>query len=276
MTTLYFVRHPGYGKSTCAALVTALQGRGYTARSVLSKEGDHYIPGDVYVFLWGTRRGNILVDGRGEILNLGPALRTAQAKGPFRFMLAEEGLAPACILNTGGRLDATGEDDPDARWVVRHARHFGGKGLHVVENRQDAEAMLLELGRGAYASPLINKVREYRVMVVGGRSAWIVRKSAPGDERVAWNHGEDKWITCDTTRVIKGFPDLYARLTDTAVDAVMLAGLDFGAVDIMVRDNQVSYDTFVCEVNTAPSITIQRNIDSTAEAIDNLIKERSI
>lgn len=286
MTTLSFYRHPGYGKSTVELIARGLRDRGYTVNNFLAakkydRERVHVYP-DEWIIRWGTRRLNFVRaksnPANSYTLNTAGALRRVQAKGEFRFMLADEDLSPPCVLNRGDRLVYAGgvDHDKEQRYVVREARHHGGKGLHVVENIREAEALLRALGEGAYASPFINKDREYRVMVVGTEAAFIIRKPQPENEEVAWNHGDGKWVTCDTTRDIRGFPGLYRRLTEVAVDAVGLAGLDFAAVDIMVQSTgEVSYDTYVLELNSAPSITIQRNIDSLVVAIDRLIQERS-
>jgi glutathione synthase/RimK-type ligase-like ATP-grasp enzyme len=285
MTTLSFYRQPGYGKTTVGLLARGLRDRGYTVNTHLAakkyaREGIHVYP-DEWIIRWGTRRLDFVRANKpanSYTLNTSGALRRSQAKGEFRFMLADEGLSPPCILNRGDRLDYAGgvNHDKEQRYVVRGARHFGGKGLHVVEGIREAEALLRTLGKGAYASPFINKDREYRVMVVGNEAAFIIRKPQPENGEVAWNHGEGTWVTCDTTRDIRGFPGLYRRLTEEAADAVELAGLDFAAVDIMVKSTgEVSYDTYVLELNSAPSITIQRNIDSLVVAIDRLIQERS-
>jgi glutathione synthase/RimK-type ligase-like ATP-grasp enzyme len=285
MTTLSFYRQPGYGKTTVGLLAQGLRDRGYTVNTRLAakkyaRESIHVSP-DEWIIRWGTRRLTFVRANsptNSYTLNTSGALRRSQSKGEFRFMLADDGLSPPCVLNLGDHLVYAGgvDHNKEQRYVLREARHFGGKGLHVADNIWEAEAMLRALGEGAYASPLINKDREYRVMVVGDEAAFIVRKSKPENEEVAWNHGEGKWVTCDTTRDIRGFPGLYRRLTEAAVDAVELAGLDFAAVDIMVKSTgEVSYDTYVLELNSAPSITIQRNIDSLVVAIDRLIQERS-
>lgn len=285
MTTLSFYRQPGYGKTTVGLLARGLRDRGYTVNTRLAlkkheRESVHVSP-DEWIIRWGTRRLDFVRANEPDnsyTLNTAVALRRSQSKGRLRFLLADDGLSPPCILNRGGRLVYAGgvNHDKEQRYVVREARHFGGKGLHVADNIWEAEAMLRTLGEGAYASPFIDKDREYRVMVVGNEAAFIVRKPKPENEGIAWNHDEGKWVTCDTARDIRGFPGLYRRLTEAAVDAVELAGLDFAAVDIMVKSTgEVSYDTYVLELNSAPSITIQRNIDSLVVAIDRLIQERS-
>ena len=137
-------------------------------------------------------------------------------------------------------------------------KHCNGHGAPVAQigrsEARNANAMLSSRGKGMtlykagqqpaehdYFVEYIEKDHEYRVDVVG--EATRVRELLGGDG-VAWN------VLGDYAIAYMG-QAMHDKITAQALAAVRRFDLDFGAVDIITRDDE----GFVLEVNTAPALS---------------------
>lgn len=125
---------------------------------------------------------------------------------------------------------------------------------------------------GLPAAPLYTayfpKTDEYRVHVFGGRSILVQQKRRKEDggadrtehQKKIRSH-ENGWAFC--VNRINGTPAQLQALDRHAIAAVRACGLDFGAVDLLLKDNDVR----VCEVNTMPGLEGETTVSAYVGAI---------
>lgn len=128
--------------------------------------------------------------------------------------------------------------------VVRHKLNgHSGEGIEIVD--------IAEGPGGITAAPLytkyIKKVAEYRVHVFGDEAFFVqkkARKLEVPDEEVNWQVRNLKGGFIYANQNVEASP----AIIEQAVKAIAALGLDFGAVDIVVKKDGTPY---VLEVNTA-------------------------
>lgn len=123
--------------------------------------------------------------------------------------------------------------------IGRPDHHKGGSGFYFCRTMKGVRRALR---KGAtHFVEFIPDAREFRVHIVNGKSIKIAEKIGGGN-RKNFKHG-----------AYFAYPnfDHKKSLRRIAKQAVMSLGLDFGAVDILYKDEQY----YVLEVNTAPALT---------------------
>lgn len=216
-----------------------------------------------YLFLWGYVRN--IPQGFKHIFNKPSAVGLTSNKGTFRVKMAENGLTmPSWSVNTVERHDLV----QGKSYIVRPNNHFGGKNLHrflYSDSMTDdyVRDNLYKFGDDAYVSEFIPKHKEFRVFVMSGRVVFMVEKIVDNMDTVAWNVEQGGRFE----NVNFGNWDL--MVAKKALDAVKLGGLDFGAVDVMVKNNSThGNQVYVLEVNTSPFLTADYWSSCVAKAFD--------
>src|SRR5690606_2670988 len=128
-------------------------------------------------------------------------------------------------------------------------RHKQGKNLHVCEVCENIYYEVCEacsLYDEYYISEMIDKVREFRVVVLEGRVLYMYEKIPEDPSVAAWNHAQG----AETPNLKWG--DWHLPSVRASLLAMELSGLDFGGVDVMIDSEGRAY---VLEVNTAPETT---------------------
>lgn len=189
-----------------------------------------------------------------KIINKGTAIQTASDKWEFMNMMREAGIR---IPNTWGPAS------PDIQFpcLGRKREHIGG--TDVVRCIQKADVRhAISLG-SEFFSQYIPKQAEYRLHVLGERVGKASQKVRTNED-VPY----DPWVWNLSTGYTFRVPEERVPATTRfmAVQAVELAGLDFGAVDVIVGDDGRPY---ILEVNTAPGL----QVDSSLEAYGKFIME---
>jgi glutathione synthase/RimK-type ligase-like ATP-grasp enzyme len=144
--------------------------------------------------------------------------------------------------------------------------HAQGKKLWKCDNIQQLALAADRAGQGWYASQLINKTAEYRVLVAQGRAVWVVKKIPANPQAIAWNvnqGGRFENISWDNWPL---------KVVKTAIQAWKLSGLDFGGVDIMEDADGKCY---VLEINSAPSQTSPYRQQCMAKVFDWIVEHNS-
>jgi len=130
--------------------------------------------------------------------------------------------------------------------IARRIKHKRGKDLVFCTSEKDIfNAKRMGLG---YFQEYIPKDREYRVHVAHGGVLSVQEKIDIEDSRtldpINWNHDNGfifeviKW-----SKIPKG-------ICKPAIDACKLFELDFGAVDVIEKDNKF----YILEINSAPAV----------------------
>lgn len=142
---------------------------------------------------------------------------------------------------TADKLQAQEWQEDGYRVVVRHKlQGHSGQGIQVCQPND-------ELPYAPLYTKYTKKDSEYRVHVFQGKVIdWTEkckRNGLPPSNNLIRTHSNG-WVFCRTARAIPPFA------IDLAIKAVTALGLDFGGVDIIVRNTQA----YVLEVNTAPGV----------------------
>jgi len=108
----------------------------------------------------------------------------------------------------------------------------------------------------------INKDREFRAMMVGELMAFFMEKHPPQNGDFRWNeHRGAEWTTVGEERGLR------TRVRQIGHAALKAIDYDFGAVDIIMKDNVL----YVLEVNSRPEFG-ERNAEHFAHAIQGYLE----
>jgi glutathione synthase/RimK-type ligase-like ATP-grasp enzyme len=147
-------------------------------------------------------------------------------------------------------------------FVLRRANHAQGRDLWYGSMDEVVQAAVDNAVHNGYVSIKIDKVAEYRVMVVQNRVAWVAKKTPGNPEDVAWNVAQGGRF--DNVR----WGDWPMRVVVAAVHAAEVSGTDFCGVDVMVDAEGLPY---VLEVNSAPSQTSPYRQQCLAKCFDYIV-----
>jgi glutathione synthase/RimK-type ligase-like ATP-grasp enzyme len=243
------LRRRKLGRTSCREVSKFMKNAPKVVRS------DRPIPDNDLTIRWGCTANTPAKN----VLNTAAAIHEVNDKVNFRLKMDTAELCPATY--TAATLgDAMRLEQP---LVVRPARHSRGRRLYVARNAGELLQYSRRCGEGWYASPLINKVAEYRVFVVSGRAVAVAKKTPGNPDDVAWNVAEggrfdnvnwDNWPL---------------KAVKTAIAGFELSSLDFGGVDVMVDGNG---EVYILEINSAPSLTSPYRQECMAKAFDYIIE----
>ena len=214
------------------------------------------IPDNELVFRWGC---TATIPAEIRTVNKASAIHLVNDKLAFRKLLEEKSLCPRTIWKDCGWSLAC----PDRPVIVRPQVHHQGRHLYVANSEEELEEAIIKCGEGWYASEYIDKIAEYRVFIVQGRTVCVASKTPKDPSAVAWNVFQGgKFENVN-------WADWPLRAVRVATEAFALSGLDFGGVDIMEdKDGEV----YVLEINSAPSLTSPYRQSCFAKAFDWIVK----
>ncbi|MFW6016220.1 MAG: hypothetical protein ACOCRK_07250 [bacterium] len=132
--------------------------------------------------------------------------------------------------------------------IGRFKNHYGGSHYYFCN---DFEDYIKAIQDGCYYfSEYFEKDKEFRVHTFLGRCLILQKKIVPEgtDPSLPWNFDSGNIEKFNAIRW--GDYCNYLNIINTAIEATEVLGLDFAAVDIMSKDDEVS----VLEVNTAPKL----------------------
>lgn len=259
--TVVMLRRRKLGRTSCREIANFSQQISGVVRN------DQPMPADVTtVIRWGTT-SNVPVR---NVINTAEAIHRVGDKAGFRSLLMEDwgdqgapDKGPLCP-----KTYCDGDVPKEElllihdKLVIRPKVHAQGRHVYLVSNEAELNHAISRCGEGWYASEYINKVAEYRVTFVQGRVSWVAKKTPGNPQDVAWNVARGGRF--DNVR----WDEWPLKAVRMSREAFMLSGLDFGAVDVMVDEND---DAFVLEINSAPSQTSPYRQECMAKCFDYLI-----
>lgn len=234
----YILRGKGMGDISMPA-VGALLG-------IPCKTSDTAGPDDL-VFRWGCTSLNL---GQTKIVNKSTAIQEVSDKKSFRGKLAKAGLAPKFWSDLDEYI-LDGSYKTTESILIRPAHHQRSQSLYACTDLSEAVKAIREINGSYYISELIQKTREFRVFVCSNRIAFMIEKTPKDKSEVSWgcvSTGDFKYVD---------WSDWPSNISAVALLAMKESSLDFGAVDIIVRDGIDIYDvqTYCLEINTAPHLS---------------------
>lgn len=179
---------------------------------------------------------------RGGAINSDSAVRLASNKRLALLHMAQSGVSTPTIWIGRPALTTPVIGRPD--------RHKAGSGFYFC--RTEAGVRRAVRKGATHFLEFIPEAREFRVHVAFGKSIKIAEKIGEGNRKSFKRGAEFVYPDFDHKK----------SLRRVAKQAVASLGLDFGAVDILYKDDKY----YVLEVNTAPSLT------SNSDAIDRYVK----
>jgi hypothetical protein len=142
----------------------------------------------------------------------------------------------------------------EGKYIQRPFNHHSGRDYTVLDSAPDS------VPEGYYAAPLFKKTHEYRILMVKGEPLITLLKRNPEDGAIPvdqpWNHANgSSFITVNNPennrlRHTSVVADLHSNPT---LNTAHILG-----VDVLYNHDDRSYA--VCEVNFAPSITLENNL----------------
>lgn len=256
MTANVIIRRRKLGKGSTNGLVAAMT----SAIGVVRNWMEH-VPADAgYVFRWGCTSN---VPSGVKVVNTADSIHWCSDKRQGRLDMQAAGVSVPETFSVEG--DANNiipyPLTRDKSWIARPVRHAQGRNLFVGDT-EECVAQAHAWG-GGYISRKIDKVAEYRVMVVCGRVVWVAQKTPGNPDDVAWNVARGGRF--DNVR----WSQWPIAVIEQALKAAKVSKTDFCGVDVMVDAAGVAY---VLEVNSAPSQTSPYRQSCLAKAFDYIIE----
>lgn len=190
------------------------------------------------------------------VLNRPEALARASDKLAALRVMQEAGVRCPDVTDDAG-IAALWHETPHTV-IGRTRRGFGGEGI-VIYDRDDELGMDHEM-----YTIFIHGAREYRLHVVGNEVVRAQQKVPTDEPHAIRNHKNGYRFTGIVSR------RLHSNRYEAATAAVKALGLDFGAVDLLIGEDDQPY---VLEVNTAPACS-PLTARVYAEALHRLIERR--
>jgi glutathione synthase/RimK-type ligase-like ATP-grasp enzyme len=207
---------------------------------VTSEELNNDVVGSDWVIRWGTTTA--LNNKKLKVINKAQAISETSKKGSFRLKAHRAGLTP----RTWTSLEDLQKEQNVAAVIVRPMTHERGKNIVLCKTLPELEAAIKKCGGEGnyYISDYIEKTQEFRVFVASGRAFMVFEKQPKDKKAVSWGCVEEGAL-----KYVK-WSEWNEAVVQNAIDAFNLSRLDFGAVDVIVKDGKA----YFLEINTAPEV----------------------
>ena len=246
-TFLFFNKH---GDPTAKRFVDETSGMKFRYFNEAGGCEDHsgFVQDGDRIIRWGCTASRELDEDGRRVINTRESLRNSTQKIKMQNIFIKAGIPAPKNSRDISEFDAS-----EYPLLLRRSGSTGGENILVIERPVVVAAdnslikKILVEDKRAYVTQFWDKDQEFRVHVVNKQPIFQTEKIPRKNPRRAmeqsvWNVGE-LWMYGANT-------DVEARLADVSVAAVDSLGLNFGAVDLMCRGDEVK----VLEVNTAPGL----------------------
>lgn len=197
----------------------------------------HAVPELENVIRWGSTRPLTV---SGIEINTAEAITKASNKAGCRKLLLENGIPVPKPTETEFPL------------IGRTAKHSQGRGFFYIKN--EADLFYAKLNGASYFSEYYPKQNEYRVHVAGGKCILMSVKEG-NKSALVWNKRKSGFTFRHLRRSVWLENELLRDVVRASKRAVVLLGLDFGAVDVMSGAQGHPQPFLISEVNTSPALS---------------------
>lgn len=196
-----------------------------------------------------------------KTLNKTEAIHLVNDKLATRKMLLENGIETPNLVN-----NLLGSEPVKYPIIIRPIKHSQGKNLFFCNNYLEAKEAVNKINGEFYASEYIPKDREFGVFVFQNRVTSVIEKvpkTENANESIAWNVAQG-------THFFENVPwsEWNIQVATLALKAMKVVNLDFGRVDIIVKDGK----PFVLEINSAHSLTSEYRQEVFAKCLDYFVE----
>ncbi len=193
-----------------------------------------------WMIRWGTTTpiGNNKIN----VINRASAITETSKKGTFRLKAHKAGLTP----RTWTSLAELGKEEHVEAVIIRPMTHERGENITLCKTLPELEAAIKKCGGEGkyYISDYVQKTQEFRVFVASGRAFMVFEKQPKDKKAVSWGCVEEGAL-----KYVK-WSEWNEAVVTNAIGAFNLSKLDFGAVDVIVKDGKA----YFLEINTAPEV----------------------
>lgn len=257
MTKAVLLRRRKLGRGSTNGIKDAMENEAQVVRNW--RTGDWPREPPAYIFRWGCT-SNVPYEEWYTIVNSARSIHWCSDKKQGRLDMQEAGV-PVPITWDAMHFRQT-EENTNFTYVLRRSVHSQGRDLWHGSWADIMDAMEDNNVTDGYVSEFIDKVAEYRVMVVCGRAVWVARKTPGNPEDVAWNVAAGGRF--DNVR----WGEWPLAVVKAALQAADVSDTDFCGVDVMV---DAAGNPYVLEVNSAPSQTSPYRQQCVAKAFDYIV-----
>lgn len=257
--TVYIMHRQGTGQTGVEEITNVMK---HDAKRVLNTRiAQVHVGADDVVVRWGTT--TIPTGNPKVVVNSGGGIAFASNKRLSRLQFQEAGVPVPLSWGIEQFVDKLKRGAipiaPAQRLVLRPAVHAKGHYMRVGNAAEILVHAKKKAYAGGYVSNLIAKEKEYRVFVVSGKVVAVATKIPADPNAVAWNVAQG--AVFDNVR-FDGWP---LKACEAAIKACKVAGLDFGAADVVV---DAAGNPYLLEVNTAPAVDSEYRQAKLAAAFD--------
>ena len=250
------LRKPGWCKETCETIAWKMNELDSSINAVSKNERQTLPDNRETLVRWGAMGDNTRVMADPVLINSPGSIAASSKKGNFRMKMQLNSIStPNTNMIDNGMISISEHAVRNFVYpvIVRPNHHFGGSGFYFCNNIQEVNEALLEIEGWRYVSEFIRKDYEFRFYVFEGRIVAVAEKHSANGSRASWNleRGyDDAWTILPRSKWVR-------RGALQAIEAMDVACLDFGAVDIIVKRDINAHrrmQPYVLEINTAPRI----------------------
>lgn len=176
------------------------------------------------------------------VYNTATANALASNKYKSRRLMLKEGIScPVLISNVSNTFPV----------IARPHKHTKGQDF-IILNNQEELTNHYDINNWYY-SEFIDKTQEFRVHCTHGKVLRLLEKPNPNNGNVMWNFDANEDMSFKIIKWSDAKP--YKNVITEALKAMDVVGLDFGAVDVILKDGKA----YVLEINTSPNLAGSEN-----------------
>lgn len=232
--SIAIVRRKELGNN-CGFIIDGLKALGINADMIIPEKAP---VGLEWAIRWGTTTP---IAKETKVINSATAIKETSDKGTFRLKAHAAGLTP----KTWDSMEELANYDGEVGDIIIRPRHHErSQGLFLCSTPAEADKALKAIQGAYYISEYVKKDREYRVFVANGRAFMVFEKKPKNKNDISWGCVEEgalKYVN---------WSDWPLHVIENAIKAFNLSKLNFGAVDVIEKDDKA----YFLEINTAPEV----------------------